>query len=290
MLYILLKMGKQVWETGLTMLGLVWGVEEIAIHFFGDIEWVKKFTDNVITILIPAIIMMICKLIHILVKEFRIKCSFDSTKIIIEIGNLLNKKNGTILVGVNNQFKTKKSEIVKGSIHSQVVERYGERKMGKIFEYAQEKSEPYIEAELGGKEFVFLCMSDITNDGAASSTEEQVKTAVKWLFENQRVIKVDKNVLYMPLLGTGGGGLNLSLQDTVKLIVEQYLAFMKQSDSESISKIDTLHIVVCLKDANKIEWDDLRKWIEHKRNYCYNCNALTYLIKCERKGGNGFCE
>lgn len=78
--------------------------------------------------------------------------------------------------------------------------------------------------------------------------------------------------MYFPVLGTEAGGLRPSKQDVIKLIIDSYLNFQKNSKEESISKIKIMKVVVYWKDIFEINWIELKQWLENQKNYCSNCS------------------
>ncbi len=63
----------------------------------------------------------------------RVTCTIGETKITIKSGNIIRKKDGSIVVGINNQMKTYQKDLAENSIHWQLVKKYGENDFKELF-------------------------------------------------------------------------------------------------------------------------------------------------------------
>lgn len=281
---LLLLRFKNIVVAGFGTIGAMWTLMEIMKNYFPNSYTVTNNKDNILILVIPALFSMVCKFIYILKFELRIKSKIKDFKIVVKFGNILNCKDGVIIVGVNNQLSTEKDKIAKGSIHRQMVDKYGQDKMLQIFIEGKQKNEnnmKYFQKEISGKDFVFLPMSDIDDSGAVSTKTSTVKIALDNLFVNQKNLIVPNNNILIPIIGTGAGGLQPSKQDVIKIIIDSFLSFQKRSDEEVSSKIKTMNVVVYWKDIFEIDWVELSKWLDSQKGYCWDCQIsnkkdLTY--------------
>lgn len=171
-------------------------------------------------------------------------------------------------------MKTLRNRIGKRSIHAQMIDIYGQDKMNKIFREGKDQIDSgknFFCSEMDKKLFVFLCMSDIEEDGAARVTIEQLKNSIDSLFLNQNYINVLERKMCFPILGTGAGGVCMEKEEIIKLIIRHFVNFQKGLSSTSTQKIDELNIVVGWKDIGKIDWEELKEWSILFCEYCIEC-------------------
>lgn len=271
---LLLLIFKDIVVAGFSAIGIMWTFMEIMESYFPNSRIVTNNKDNILILVIPALLSIVCKFIYIFKFELQAKSKIKDFKIVVKFGNILNCKDGVIIIGVNNQLSTEKDKIAKGSIHRQMVDKYGQDKMIQVFRDGKQKIKgnvKYFQEEISGKDFLFLPMSDINNSGAVSTKTSTVRIALDNLFVNQESLIAPNNKIYIPIIGTGAGGLHPSKQDVVKIIIESFLSFQKGSDEEISSKIKTVNIVVYWKDVFQIDWIELSKWLENQKDYCWNC-------------------
>ena len=114
-------------------------------------------------------------------------------------------------------------------------------------------------------------MSELSAPGAAKTNQEMLRKTLYELFASQQRLALPDKRMYIPVLGTGAGGMQLSYQETVKEILKCYMEFCLNTTKETVSKIRELHIEVYRKDRAEIDWAELKFWLQMQRNYCANC-------------------
>lgn len=262
---------------GFTGIGLMWTFIEIMEKYFANLPIVKENKDNLLVLLIPALFLVLYRLVYILLIESKVKCEIRDLKIIVRVGDILKCKRGVIVIGVNNQLNTDEDKIAKNSLHSKMIGKYGQDKMKEVFSKGKKKVNNdirYFQDEINGKSYLFLAMSDINDFGAVSTKGSTVRIALDSLFFNQENLIALNNNIFIPLIGTGAGGLQPSKQEVIKMIIESFLIFQKDSDEEVSSKIKSINIVVYWKDVFQIDWIELRQWLKNQKTYCLNCKGF----------------
>lgn len=74
---------------------------------------------------------------------------------------------------------------------------------------------------------MFLCMSDLNENAAASTTMDLMRNVLDDLFFHQNVLRVPEGRIYISILGTGEGGFCLNKLDMIKFIVERFGSFQR---------------------------------------------------------------
>lgn len=255
-------------RNGFSAVGACWTFFEITDHYIPKVGQLLKGNIGIM-IFVFAVSASATFLRGVWVS---VTCTIGETKITIKPGNIIRKKDGSIVVGINNQRKTGLKELAENSIHWQLVKKYGENKFKELFRKANVIQKVLFKETIDNKHFIFLCMSDVEN-GIARTTKQQLEGALKILFENQDQFDVFNKRIYFPILGTGGGGIGLSKQDTIKLEISLFLDHLRKKTAESIERIDELNIIVYWKDINQIDWEELETWLEMYKSYCMDCAA-----------------
>lgn len=188
-----------------------------------------------------------------------ISVSFPKNDFIIEvrIGDLFDSP-GSIMVSTNNRFEADvaSGKIAPESIQGQFTARYFTGNQDKLISSISEEleklddSEPYpigttIPITTHGKTFYFTAMARLNDQGNASTSREDVKTALNGLWKYVREAG-ELQELAVPVVGTGRGRLQLSRIRTIALIAE---SFARASEQMKFS--EKLSIVVRNDDASQ---------------------------------------
>lgn len=261
-------------------IGAAWSVLEVARHYAGNYVKLQNFLNNVFILFFAAFIGAAIKAYQIY-RDSKLKYKIGNTTITVEQGNILRRSKGVIVVGTNCQLETRLDQIAQKSIHYQLVEKYGEDAFKPCFEAWREERKA---CEAGGfpwqtwrtvkikkREYLFLAMSELSAPGAAKTNQEMLRKTLYELFASQQRLALPDKRMYIPVLGTGAGGMQLSYQETVKEILKCYMEFCLNITKETVSKIRELHIEVYRKDRAEIDWAELKFWLQMQRDYCADC-------------------
>lgn len=274
-----LKRLKSILTAGMSVIGGLWSVITIAEVYYPDYWLVKLCGSNIFCLIIPAAVVMVLSLIGQIVKIFFLGIKYDNVRVGIRVGNILNKSDGVIVVGVNNQFITDENKIGKTSIHNQVVKQYGQDKIAEIFNKnnkAEVRERLFFQERIDDKEFLFLLMSDLDDNGVASTTQEQIGRALDSLFNNQSRLRLPhpQKCIYLPVLGTGETGRFRVDNKDIIFIISKFLQNEKREADVGQRKICKLYVVVYWKDIVKVNWDSLHGWLKLMQTYCIECNKF----------------
>ncbi len=206
----------------------------------------------------------------------------------IVIGNLFNL-DGDFIIGSNSTFDTKISPdlISEQSIQGQFTTRYYGTDTANYCRLDDEldtalKTEKYEElnGERKGKKKryslgtivklfpknrigYFVAIADLNEHGTASGDFNQLKDifAKIWLFIGERGTK---NVLIIPVLGSGFTRLNVSREEIIREIIKSFIAACSEK-----TFTDKLTIVLSEKDVSKyeIDLDVLGRYLNHICTY-----------------------
>ncbi len=253
-------------KNGFSAVGACWAFLEIFDYYYPEI--VGPIKDNIWVMIFAFAVIAFATFLHCI--WVKVVCTIGNTKIVIKPGNIIRKKDGCIVVGINSQKETHEENLAENSIHRQLVKKYGEDVFLDLFANAVFIQEVFFKGQIRNKHFIFLCMSDVDN-GIACTTKQKLQCALKTLFNNQTMFDVFKRKIYFPVLGTGGSGIGLSKQDTIKLIKNAFLDCQCKKADERIERIDVLNIIVHWRDINQIDWAELNTWLQMRKNYCMDC-------------------
>lgn len=274
----------QIFLAACSGIGAAWSVLEIAKHYAGDHVKLQTILDNVFILLFAAIVGAFVKLCQIY-RDSRLRYKIENTTIIVEPGNILRRPKGVIVVGTNRQLETGLNQIAKNSIQYQLVKKYGENAFKPCFDAWKEEKrkcesegrrwQTWRTVEVKGREYLFIAMSDLAGPGAASTNPGMLRETLGELFASQQRLALPDKRMYMPVLGTGAGGMRLSHQETIKEILKSYLDFCLNTTEDTVSKIQELHIKAYWKDMSMIDWPELNIWLRVQRDYCAGCRRAS---------------
>ena len=196
------------------------------------------------------------------------KVSNTTKSICVKPCDLAKQKDGSILVGVNNELTCDTERISHSSLHYQILLKYraehGEDWMKERFQkefeahavsagpglprrvpygYSFEMKSPDRVGENEGQSFVFLVSSQLNQPEAASAPTQSLKEAIDRFFSEPHPYTCRMNRLYMPLLGTGAAANTIDKQRLI-----DYMAF------QFTNKPNNIHELVI-----SFRWRTLRK-------------------------------
>ncbi|MCC8027276.1 MAG: DUF6430 domain-containing protein [Clostridium sp.] len=257
-----------------TVIGLMWFIIEILEHFLPQWAVTLYLTGHIAALIVPGLAGGFLKACQIVKDEILLTYSLRGKKIRIRYGNILNKTDGTILIGVNNQLTTDWGRVVPESIHRQLMDRFGNQEIEKIFKRQREaggQGRGYFQGNVGNLDIVFLKMSDLEEDGGVHTTIEMLSAALEELFHHQESLTIKNDKIYIPLLGLGKTGASMECNDGVKLIVRKFLQFQAKADGNSADKIKNLEIVIYKDKIRNIDWLKLKLDLDIYFNGCLTC-------------------
>ena len=260
---------------GMAVIGTIWSVMEILEKYYSDTPFINFYQNHISCMLIPGILAVVINVVCLLNYERKVSFTIKDAKITIEIGDILRKRDGVIVVGINNQWNTNGAQIGKSSIHKALLDKYGQDRLDAAFAKGKTEAERlFFPEEIGGKEYLFLRMSDLIHNNAASTTIDQMQKALDELFYHQDYLSMYGGRIYFPVLGTGEGGICLNRVKTIEFMVNRFWKFQKQINRNSIVKIKELHIVIYWKDFNRKEWNQIKQWVDKIGQYCMECQMF----------------
>lgn len=231
-----------------------------------------------VILLIVGIAGWIGKLIYSFCQMFFQTYPKGDKTIRIRIGNILDRTNGNIIVGVNEQLITSPGELGPSSIHMQLTRHPGWRSyLEEIFEEQKEKvargdaENCFFQKFLGDQHIIFLPMSNLHDQQVVTTTTNMVSDRLEKLFSNQGQLRIKNQTVYCPLLGTGEAGIHLSKEETIKMIVRIFIRCCENMTSDSADKIKHLEIVVYWKDIGEINWMSLNQELKFIICNCDKC-------------------
>lgn len=250
------------------IVGGLWTAMEILVAVFSQNPVIENLHNNIILYTILPLLFVMVLLIH----EFRLKENFGAKSIKIHYGDILKCKNGSIVLGINNQGISESRSINKDSIHWQLIEKYGEKKVSRAI---QNSSNDIImfKPEQDEKEFLMIKMSDINEYGVAEANKVQVREAIHKLFWNQQGYDVINNTLYVPLLGTGAAGVITSKLEMIETIIKEFICFQKDKNAQR-DVIMCLTIVIRWRDLVAVNPDKVAEILKQYIRYCTQCDKI----------------
>ncbi len=263
----------------LTALGVAWTVFEVFDHWkINPLPEKCQLPIFLAVIFVTLICYALCDIWQV----FFFSCKIGSScKIRIRIGNILKKKNGTILIGINNELDTNPRRIGDGSIHEQLISKQKDNSLLNEFEKERKQIESLAEMghsfpwQDGQQSYLFLVMSSLTQAHVPKARSSDLLTAMRKLFDSQDSLVIQSRTLYVPVIGTGEAAVRLSHADVIKLIAREYIISEARSTPENPQRIQTLEIVVYGKDFFNIgfiaEWHSLCQDIRTMAEQCSAC-------------------
>lgn len=275
------SMAKSVLATAFAAIGGVWSALEIIQVCPLSQEVLNKINGWAFTILIIAgIVGFLSRIIYLICQIFTPRFNIGETgetSIRIHIGNILNQTKGTVIIGINKEYITDPDTIAASSIHKQLLDRYPSRRetIAEVFRKHKESREhdpakpAFFEERVGRNHVIFLPMSTLSAPHVAYTSLETVREALHGLFSAQKDFSVSEETVFCPLLGTGEAGMNLSREDTVRMIVRTFIICCNKSDLNN--KIKHLTITIHPKDCWKINWITLNRDLAVIVDNCGKC-------------------
>ena len=261
-------------KMGLAVIGMIWTVIEIGEWYFPNWKVVIYCQSHIRVMVIPAVVVMAGMCVWKWYQEKIITFPIGKVKVKIQAGDILHKEKGVTVVGINRQLNTKLDQIGEASIHRAVLDLYGQAQLDRAFEKGKETvgaGRLFFQEKLDGREFLFLCMSDLKGNSAASTTKELIQRALDDLFYNQDILRVPKGRVYFPILGTGESGSSMGKEETIQFMIERLWKFQRQVSEVSTVKIKEVEIVIYRKDFHDINWNQLKEWAGKIGQYCIDC-------------------
>lgn len=250
------------------LVGGLWTAMEILAAAFQDNATICSLHNNAwFYVLVPMLLAVI-----ISASQFRFKEKIDTKSIEIRYGDILKCKGGSIVLGINHQGISDLSSISAGSIHGQLMKKYGEDEVKAAIQADKDDIVKY-KPERTGQDFLMIKMSNINEHGIAESSDKQVREAIHKLFWHQHQYDVVNNTLYMPLLGTGTAGINLSKQDILQTIIKEFIC-MQKDKSILRDVISHLVIVIYWKDIDDINPEKAVECLKRYSKYCSKCDGI----------------
>lgn len=273
---------KKVLGAGLSTTGALWTATEFCEAYFPGNSLLMQLCGNAFYIFIPSMGVAVVYGIYLLKDMYYIRYAISDKQIIISPGDILRKKKGAIVIGINNQLITDPDQIGRKSLHREIVRRYGEEKITEEFEKEKElrqmrgqsKQNDFFTRELAGKQFIFLMMSRIQKPEVAATSKDEIQKAFYNLLSSHTDIRIDSNRLYCPLLGTGEGGVNASADEIAALIVWEFMKFLKENHGD-MNRIKDFRVVVYWKDIFRVDWKEVRRKIDCLIENCQECSGLS---------------
>lgn len=277
----IIDFGKKVLGAGFSTTGALWTATQFLEAYFPDNPLLMEICGEVLYIIIPSICVAVVYGIFLLKDRYYIRRSISDKQIIISPGNILRKRKGAILVGVNNELITDPALIGRKSIHREIVRRYGEEKIAEEFRREKElwqrrealREHCFFTRELEGKQFIFLIMSRIQKPEVPATSKAEIQNALHNFLASHTDIRIDSNRLYCPLLGTGASDINASADEMVDLIAREFVKFIKQNQGDT-NRIRDFRIVVYWRDLFRVDWQEIRRKVDCLMENCQGCPGL----------------
>ena len=206
---------KKYGSISMSMIGLVWTLLEIFKYFFPDlidISFERKIM--ICAAIIGPIANMLYGFLELLF--FRCKISEDA-EIKISIGNILNKRSGTVIIGINDKLVTDVERIGEKSVHYQLMSKQKNRKLEDKFKEMQRINNKQC-VSMGyhfswnnkHHNYLFLVMSELQFDKAPVTNKETLIKSLRKLFSAQNSLSIRNKKLYVPVIGTGAADVRLT--------------------------------------------------------------------------------
>lgn len=203
----------------------------------------------------------------------------------IRFGNITRRKNGTILVPINHNFFCKKpeprrlfdkrpesilSQLTIGKDGSEIVQQLQDfharlngssTPMGTCYGVTTHK-----------RSLLFMSQTRHVEAGKCASSHDEIMQALNNLFADQTKLNIENYTIYMPVLGTGKSGANLSYDNAIKMIAKAFVYCSSHKDENSSRRIRTVEIVIRWKDLQNIDnWVQTCEDIKNIAHLCGDC-------------------
>ncbi len=244
----LLSLFGQIMKTGFGILGGWWTVIELLNYQSISVPQFIKTPWCVLCIAIALTsvyyLLPLFKVIH--VKE-------SDCELCVRPGNILKKKNATIVVGINDILSCDRTIIGENSIHyqlmqkkysRQVEDRLNEARLSLNGQKAKYGTVFSVNAANYNKFFIFLVMSNISKPGIIDTKAEDLCRAITDLFKQESSLTIKNNKLFIPIIGTGPAGVGITKYNMIKAIACAY-CLHRSRDGHNITRLTI-----------KIRWKD----------------------------------
>lgn len=259
------------------IVGGLWTTMEILNTIFSQSTLVGKLHDNAVIYFSIPLVFAIGQLI----RKYRLKEKIGTKSIEIRYGDIIECKNGSIVLGINNQGISESRIINDDSIHGQLMKRYGEKDVSEAIKNSNGDIIKFKSSKDGkNKDFLMIRMSNINQYGVAEAEAEQVKEAIHKLFWNQHEYEIINNTLFMPLLGTGTAGIIPSRLEVLETIIKEFICFQRDRVADAQRDVIThLIIVIRWRDINAVSPEKVTEILKQYVEYCFQCNRIKEDIK-----------
>ena len=264
------------------IIGGIWTSIEILKTVWPTNQLISRNSTNIWILLAPALLISFIYGIYLTYSKFSLVYKFDDKILRIKVGKILKQKNGNIVIGINEQLENSKSQMGTQSIHMQLLNENpkNEQQLKKAFdEFCKknpEKHEGFFQADIGEKKCIFLIMSTITQPRAVRTSSRWIDKELTSLLNGQESLSIRDHRVYIPLLGTGEAGVEITKDQMILLIVRAFLKSCINSSNDHTDKIKQVNIIVYYKDAGEINWFELEKRIKILLDGCRKCRYLNF--------------
>lgn len=272
-------------KQGFAAAGFVWTLAEIIEGIFPDFNIETESIRFVIIMAFSAVIVF--QLASLAAGFLFFGCDIKNRegRIKIRIGDILNKKNGSKVIGINDKLQNSIDTIGPNSLHSQFLRRYPQNDLDRMFSEALSSEAENgrvsmgktFRCPMGDEEYLFLVMSELEAEKAPSTERRYLRTALESFFRNQSKFEIKDKRLYIPVLGKGSAAMrNLDYFDTIKMIAGEYV-YSQCIYPNSANRIEELVIVLQLQDLFRmgcmsfVKMKKLQSDIRHMSELCSDC-------------------
>lgn len=273
---------KKYGSISMSMMGLVWSLLEIFRYFFPDL--ISISVERKI-MFFAAIIGPIANMLYGFLELLFFRCKIsEDAEIKISIGNILNKRSGTVIIGINDKLVTDVEKIGEKSIHHQLMMKQKTKKLEDKFKEIQCKNNKQ-RVSMGyhfswtdkRHNYLFLVMSELQFDKAPMTNKETLIKSMRELFSAQNSLSIRNKKIFVPVIGTGAADVRLTHADVVRLIAREYIFSQAHCIGNNPNRIQNLNIVVY--------WRDLLfgKMFKEWRSVCEDIRKMVVLCgSCEQ--------
>lgn len=267
----------QALTTCAAIIGTLWAVIEIMQGFLPEWSVTCFLSSHIAVLILPGMVGGVVQGVYAFVNQRYLTYKRKDKIIKIRRGDILNKRKGTIVIGVNRQLVTDPDKIARDSIHWQLISRCGKRVLEDIFEKQRNGGcgdRCFFTGQAGGLDIVFLMMSDLGENGTVRTSLDMMTEALEDFFNHQENLQIKKGKVYLPLLGLGRTGAPLECNEAVKLIIRKYLQFQKQLNGDSVDKIRELELVIYKDNVRSVDWGKLKEDLDLYFFRCCECGGF----------------
>ena len=190
----------------------------------------------------------------------------------IRPGNILRKRNSSIVIGINDTLSCDLNDIGEHSIHHQLLKLDVDDKIKQCFndQKTSDKQTAASEQNASGEtkkwkygylftcdvsrknqSFVFLVMSSLHKPGTVLTNPRDLQKSITQLFQSENDYVIKRGHLVIPLIGTGSAGVEMTKHDVIKMIACTYCS-RTPGDCHGITRLTI-----------KIQWRDYLKMNIH---------------------------